>query len=431
MNKLPIARFNLKNPNSDKQTLILMFFRYKGKKLQYSTGFSISPKDWNKKDNRAFLKEHRNDLIAINSNLDDLASKCTKIYIDNNYGDVSLKEFKTELDLRTNKVCKAELNQKIQKTSKKITFNDFMDLEFKEMEQSGIKKTTLKTVRLHIEIIKRFGQTLNSKSSFTFQDVNWEFRSEFIKWMVKNNSKLSYGNKTLKTLRQFLESGRRKNLHNNKAYQGKGWIVQRKKAKGQIVTLSTNELEHLSKLKLSSHLEKVRDICLIGAGTGQRHSDFSKFMPEQFSVSYNGVPLLSVISTKTATPVKVPLNIFSWLIPILEKHNYTTPKMSQQKFNDGIKELAKFAGFDKKVLVVHQFIGRQARVEKHYIEKYKILSSHSCRRSFATNLYRMGFRISQIMPMTGHSSESQLREYIGIDNEENAEEIGFMFMKQN
>ncbi|MBK7870748.1 MAG: hypothetical protein IPJ74_08690 [Saprospiraceae bacterium] len=40
----------------------------------------------------------------------------------------------------------------------------------------------------------------------------------------------------------------------------------------------------------------------------------------------------------------------------------------------------------------------------------------------------MGYSLAQIMPMTGHSTEAQLRQYIGIDGEENAEAIAMGFM---
>lgn len=78
-----------------------------------------------------------------------------------------------------------------------------------------------------------------------------------------------------------------------------------------------------------------------------------------------------------------------------------------------------------KVFTVNQYIGRKAWVEKIYIPKYKQITSHTCRRSFATNLYRKGYRLAKIMSMTSHAKESQLREYIGIDSEQNAEEIAF------
>ncbi len=227
----------------------------------------------------------------------------------------------------------------------------------------------------------------------------------------------------------LLERARRKKLHSNTDYLGDGWTIPRKKAKGEKAILNAQELGILANLELSGHLEKVRDICLIGAGTGQRYSDFSKYTPDNFYRTLNGISILSLISIKTDTPTKVPLNIFPWLIPVLEKHEYTTPKMAMQKFNDSIKQICKMAGFTEKILKVEQYLGRKARVKKFYISKHEDVASHVCRRSFATNLYRMGYRLAQIMPMTGHSTESQLREYIGIDTEQNAEEIAFSIMK--
>ena len=170
---------------------------------------------------------------------------------------------------------------------------------------------------------------------------------------------------------------------------------------------------------------------MIGAGTGQRFSDFSRLKPEQFYKTTKGMPLLSVISQKTATPAKIPLNIFPWLIPVLEEHEYRAPQMSMQKFNDGLKVLCKKAGIDDKVLVVEQYMGRKPKLVKRFVPKYKLVTSHICRRSFATNLYRMGYALAQIMPMTCHATEAQLRLYIGIDAEENAEQIALAIHERN
>jgi hypothetical protein len=43
----------------------------------------------------------------------------------------------------------------------------------------------------------------------------------------------------------------------------------------------------------------------------------------------------------------------------------------------------------------------------------------------------MGYNLGQIMPMTGHATEAQLREYIGIDAEENALAIARSIRKRN
>ncbi len=101
-----------------------------------------------------------------------------------------------------------------------------------------------------------------------------------------------------------------------------------------------------------------------------------------------------------------------------------------QKFNDGHEIFCKQAEIDKEVLVVEQYMGRKPRLEKRFVPKYEVVSSHICRRSFATNLYRMGYSMAQIMLMTGHSTEAQLRLYIGIDAEENAEQIALSIQEQ-
>lgn len=435
MGKLPKPRFNLKSPKAEKETLIFMIFRYRGKRLQYSTGLNILPKEWDKHSQRPFTKARRQDLFLIERELNNLASYCRDIFIEADYGSISLEAFKKQLDIKMDKIeaesASASNPVKDKLFTSQPTFFEFIDQEIAEMEATNMKYGSLKVFKAHAGILKQFAKAAFPKrKQFNYEDVDWNFRLNLIDWLTERNAQLAYGNKTLKILRQFLERARRKKLHTNTDYQGVGWVVTQKKATGQKVVLTCEELEVLTHLNLKGYLAKVRDICLIGAGTGQRYSDFCRYTPDNFYRTINNIPILSVISTKTDTPAKIPLNIFPWLLPILEKHDYTTPKMSMQKFNDGIKAVCKLAGFEEKVLKIEQYIGRKARVEKSYVAKYEEVSSHICRRSFATNLYRMGYNLAQIMPMTGHATESQLRQYIGIDNEMNAEEIAFSIIKR-
>ena len=57
--------------------------------------------------------------------------------------------------------------------------------------------------------------------------------------------------------------------------------------------------------------------------------------------------------------------------------------------------------------------------------KYEFISSHSARRSFATNAYKRGISPLLIMSITGHKTETEFFKYIKIDDQEKAE----MFMK--
>jgi site-specific recombinase XerD len=105
------------------------------------------------------------------------------------------------------------------------------------------------------------------------------FRFKLIDWLAGRGVQLAYGNKTLSILRQFLEKARRKELHTNVKYQGMGWLVTKKKAKTTPVTLTPEELQLLYDMPLHGYLKKVRDLFLIGAGTGQRFSDYSRLCP--------------------------------------------------------------------------------------------------------------------------------------------------------
>ena len=420
MAKIPTPRFTLKNPNKDR-SLIYLIFRYRNNKFRYSTQINIALKDWDTRTQRPIEKERRPDLWTIRRTLDDIAEQTRTVYIENNYGALSKDEFKQQLDTRLGRV-------ELPSTEKAIPFFKFIEQELQEMQNTNMKHSSYKSFKLHTDILKKFAK---AKGRFSYDDVDWSLRLKLIDWLASKNVQLAYGNKTLNILRQFMERARRKGHHACTAYQGQGWQVRPLKAKGEKVTLSTNELQVLADMELRGHLKKVRDLLLIGCGTGQRFSDFSKLRAEQFYTTAKGVPLLSLISQKTATPATIPLTIFPWLIPVLEEYEYNAPVLSMQKFNDGLKALCKLAEIDQEVLVIEQYMGRKPRLQKQFMPKYEVVSSHICRRSFATNLYRMGYRLSQIMPMTGHSTETQLRVYIGLDAEENAESIALELMAQN
>ena len=431
MAKLPKPKFNLRLRNAKTETLISLVLRYRGQRLVYSTGYSIHPKDWDFKTQRPIQQERRPDLFTIKRNLDDLTTYCIEITVaaqDSNKGIVSTKEFKRQLDI---KMCKVDIAEQAkgdaEPKKERPTFLEFLDILLDEMEAYGMRHSSWDTFDRHRRVINHFARDVRY---FDYEDVDWAFRNEFIDWLASRNISLSYGNKTLSALRQFLERAKRRKFHTNTDYQGMGWMVTQKKAVGQLVTLTPEELEIFGKLELTGFAKETRDLFLIGAGTGQRFSDYSRYQPEHFYTTMNGIPILSIISKKTDSPAKVPLNIFPWLVPLLEEYNYTSPPLPMHRFNAELKKIAKAAGFDKNVFIVQQYMGRRAKVVKSYRPKFKQITSHTCRRSFATNLYRMGYRLSQIMPMTGHATESQLREYIGIDSEQNAEEVALSIMKR-
>lgn len=57
------------------------------------------------------------------------------------------------------------------------------------------------------------------------------------------------------------------------------------------------------------------------------------------------------------------------------------------------------------------------------MEKWQVISSHTARRSFATNAYLAGIPVFRIMLITGHKTEESFFRYIRIGKAENAREL--------
>jgi hypothetical protein len=90
----------------------------------------------------------------------------------------------------------------------------------------------------------------------------------------------------------------------------------------------------------------------------------------------------------------VIIPMIDYVPEILEKYNYDLPKIPSYKFNERLKELVKKAKLKQKVEIVRKK-GNLRVKEVH--EKWEMMSSHTCRRSFCTNMYLSGFPAEELM----------------------------------
>lgn len=94
--------------------------------------------------------------------------------------------------------------------------------------------------------------------------------------------------------------------------------------------------------------------------------------------------------------------------------------ISQQKFNDYLKEVCELAGIND-LITFYQTRGEKR--EQITLPKYQLITSHTARRSFATNAFKAGLPSISIMKITGHKTERSFLKYIKITKEENAKLI--------
>ena len=68
-------------------------------------------------------------------------------------------------------------------------------------------------------------------------------------------------------------------------------------------------------------------------------------------------------------------------------------------------------------------ITKGGKYKEDTMEKWQMVSSHTARRSFATNLYNQGVEVITIMKMTGHRTEGAFLKYIKVTEEQHARKL--------
>jgi integrase len=182
----------------------------------------------------------------------------------------------------------------------------------------------------------------------------------------------------------------------------------------ETIYLTEEELNTIHELELPSNEAQVRDAFLISCYTGMRYSDIARLdASKHIDFDKN---IITIITQKTKNKVVIPMKPI--VQSILKKYNNQMPKVqTNQATNRVLKEICKQAEIDYPVTLMVTSGG--VKHEETY-PKYNLVTSHTARRSFATNAYKGGVPSISIMQITGHRTESSFMRYIRIGKEENA-----------
>lgn len=109
--------------------------------------------------------------------------------------------------------------------------------------------------------------------------------------------------------------------------------------------------------------------------------------------------------------------------------NSLPPTLSNTKMNLYLKDLgALIESLDTKVSTSITKAGKNITTTN---KKYKLLTTHTARRSFATNLYLDGVPSYTIMRITGHRTEKAFLRYIKITPNESAKVLQLHWKKKD
>ena len=312
---------------------------------------------------------------------------------------------------------------KVNSDKKLLTLGDAFELYIGDAQahKNGVKLAprTLKT------ITNSFNHTKYLKMhTILISELNMDWYYEFVERSEhsgRNGKPLSmnYISTHIKKIKRVMGYAEDKGHVVNQSYKSTSFKAPQETASS--IHLNEEELSQIRALELSSEqysLALTRDLFMIGSYSGLRVSDFNSLTIENIQ-NFDGTEILEVRCKKTHSLAEVPLHPEVKRI-FIKYQNTLPPSQNEQVMNRNLKVLGRLAGILDDV-VVEQTKGGKLLTYKS--PKYKMITTHTARRSFCTNTYLSGIDTLDIMSMSTHKTEANFLKYIKVTGKERAKRI--------
>lgn len=421
--------------------------RKTGLNLRLSTHVSVPIQKWNlSRDGVAFNNFKQSEegvkifskLEKIERALNSLLEQDVIITAEQMTGIIDNIAFEEEREVERKKA--EEEARKIAEANR-MTLNKFIAMYIEQISNGA--RQTERGMNFAFSTVKSIKSALNQFAYYQehlgreidFNDIDMNFYHEYTAYLKGKNYSINSIGKCIKELKTILATAEGEGYHNNAKYKDKKFKGTRVEVDN--IYLTKEDLQKIMSVDLSKYEkghEYVRDIFMVGVWTAQRVSDYNNisreniktYVREVIETDENGekkivskeFTRIEIRQQKTGAKVVIPCS--SELRAILEKYDYNLPHLEDQVINRYIKDIGKDAGLTEMV-EIEKTQGGKAQMQR--IEKYKLIHTHTARRTGATLMYLSGMDIYDIMKITGHSSPAMLKKYIKADQLEVASKI--------
>ncbi|SHG63416.1 Phage integrase family protein [Salegentibacter echinorum] len=395
-----------------------------GNKFQFGgkTELEVSKEYWEKtrhKKRNVSAKDKR-EISTVNNKLSEIENSILKAYKKEKPHPNNKNWLKNTLQRYYNPV-KEEVRSDLLKDCIQNMI-DTADVRENSQKGLGLSKSRVSSYKNLLRVVSKY-QT-RKKNPIRIKDIDLQFGRAFLKWLMHNqNYSESYARKKIDDLKTVCNDAKLDGVETSLQL---GKIKGGKPKKEFIIYLTPKELEQIENTNLVSDAHKnVRKWFLFGCQIGQRGGDLLSITEKNF-VSRDDLDVIELKQQKTGKDITIPIT--DKTLDILKEGLPKT--ISSQRFNTDIKEVCRIAGLDKptkgsKIMMLDKD-GNEIPKDKNgkYAKKgikrtvvgtypkYELISSHVCRRSFATNLYGI-MPTPLIMQITAHSTEKMFLQYIG------------------
>ena len=405
-------RLNSKKENAP---IYCYFSIGRGQFYQRKTRETINPEHWNTKKGepkniQSGTKELLNDLQTLKQKLSDIESYVLKQYKDRKDHEI------------INGVWLDEVLEAFYSGGRRIEKLDYLDVYLEHYKTEILpyrkyrgKKITPNTIKKHETLINKLQEFIKSENrKIKVSDYGVELSNRFEKYLENEGlSKITIG-RYIKFPKTSITQSASLGLETNKTLSE----IEGYTDNTPTVYITEPELKQIQNtIFLNKNLETAKDWLIIGFYTGQRASDLLQMNKEQIT-TIDGNLFVNLTQRKTKTPVLIPLH--DEVKKILDKRNGDFPP----KFSDNLESAKTFFNKYLRVITKQANIDRleygkkwNEETKRYDYDKYpihEIISSHVCRRSFATHNYAK-IPTPIIMAIPGHKTAKEFLNYIGQD----------------
>jgi len=265
------------------------------------------------------------------------------------------------------------------------------------------------------ELVQTLNKSIKGIRVLKFDQVDMDFYNSYFDFLIDKdygtNTIGKYISRLISTLNIALDEG----VNNTRVFQNKSFAAP--KVKVDYIALNDHDMERLENMTFPKrkHLQKALDTFLTGCYTLLRVSDYGKIDATSRTTikdqNNREIECLKLIDQKTKKENLVPIQ--PKLENLLTKYSYSMPRIADQKVNEYIKEIAKEAGLIELVPITDH---DKEIIKK--IPKHKLITTHTARRTGATQYFYSGMSPRFIQRLLNHSKLETTENYIKLDDSE-------------
>ncbi len=344
---------------------------YLKKRKEFSTGIFVSPKSWNSKKQKLLDKNTQEKSINIQLSLIKQEINQAFLFLQVN------KEFFDVEDIYLHYTGKSiKQDETVLQVFK--THNDRVE---KLIGREYVLPTLWKFKQAKT-LLKEFISYKYSKNDYQFKDLELKFIKDY-EFFLKSEKKLAQSTiyKTIQRFRKIIK------IAISEGYLDKDPFIlyKSKRYKPEVVYLTEEELKSVESFVFEEkRLERTRDSFVFCCYTGLAFSEMDSLKKEHLKIGFDKNLWIQLKRSKTSKLISIPL--LPKAIEIIEKYDSfneirVLPKLSNQKFNKNLKEIAS-----------------KTKIKKR-------LTHHIARKTFATTvLLYNDVPMEIVSELLGHSS---------------------------